>query len=181
MSTMHLLYETQFPELVCQILSSYQCSRKGGAEDLELLDISPKFPLDFFVTGYCIPHSNSLWNVKTDCECSDTNFDHFSKGLNMSSAQRNSGKIEKLEVYASKVAMLHLLHPHTKTLAELIIYAGYVDGTEKSAEPQMYNQFPLWYPLLTVLKIVIVSLLDVLPLFEVLPKMCIVVHWKGFN
>ena len=170
-STMHLLYETQSPELVHQVLSSYWCSPKGECEGLKPLDISPKSPLDFFVTGYCIPHSSSLWNVKTDCECPDRNFDYLSRGLNISSDQGGIGRIEKLEVHASKVAMLHLLHPHTKTLAELTINAWYVDSTEKSAEPEVYNQFPLWYPLLKVLSILNVSSF-VLPLFEVIPKMC---------
>ena len=119
-STMHLLYETQSPELARKILSSYQWSPNGEAEGLEPLDISPKSPLDFFVTRYCIPHSNRLWNVRTSTD-PDTNFEHFSKGLNMSSGQGNSGRIEKLEVNVSKVAMLHLLYTHT--LAELTIYA----------------------------------------------------------
>ena len=172
-STMHLLYETQSPEFVCRILSSYRCSSESEDEALKLLNISPKSPLDFFVTGYCIPHSNSLWNVKTECECSDRNLDHLSRGLNMSSGQGNSGRIEKLKVHASKIAMLRLLHPHTKTLGELTINAWYIDGTEKSAKPEVYNQFPLWYPLLKVLNIVKVSSESlVLPLFEVLPKMC---------
>ena len=173
-STLHLLYETQSPELVHQILSSYWpwCSPKGKGERLKPLNISPKSPLDFFVTGYCIPHSNSLWNVKTDCKCSDRNFDHLSQGLKMSSDQGNNGQIEKLAVHASKVAMLHLLHPHTKRLVKLTINAGYMDGTEKGAEPEVYNQFPSWYPLLKVLKVNINVPSLVLPLFDVVPKMC---------
>ena len=165
---LHLLYEAQSPSLVLKLenLSSYTFSSEGSIE-FKLFDMVKNSPLDCFVAGYCIPYSSRLWHLKTDSSCTDKHFDLLSKGLNMSSCRGGSGRIEKLEVHASKVAMLHLLHPHTKTLAELIIYAGYVD-----AEPHMYNQFPLWYPLLTVLKIVIVSLLDVLLLFEVLPKMC---------
>ena len=167
---LHLLYEAQSPSLVLENLSFYTFSSDGSIE-FKFFDMIEKSPLDWFVAGYCIPYSSRLWHLKTDSSCTDKHFDFLSKGLNVSSCQGCSGRIETLEVHASKIAMLHLLHPHTKALGELTIYAGYVDGTEKYAEQVVYNQFPSWYPLLKVLNIVNVSSL-VLPLFEFLPKMC---------
>ena len=167
---LHLLYEAHSPSLILENLSFYTFSSDGSIK-FKFFDMIEKSPVDCFVAGYCIPYSSRLWHLKTDSSCTDKHFDLLSKGLNMSSCRGGSGRIETLEVHASKVSMLHLLHPHTKTLAELTINAWFMDGTEKGAKPEVYNQFPLWYPLLKVLNIVNVSSL-VLPLFEILPKMC---------
>ena len=164
---LHLLYEAHSPSLILENLSF----SSDGSIEFKFFDMIEKSPVDCFVAGYCIPYSSRLWHLKTDSSCTDKHFDFLSKGLNVSSCRGCSGRIEKLEVHTSKIAMLHLLHPHTKALGELTIYAGYVDGTEKYAEQVVYNQFPSWYPLLKVLNIVNVSSL-VLPLFEFLPKMC---------
>ena len=85
LSTMHLLYEAQSPDLIRQTFSSLNLDIPATrwTEKDGLLNI-PKsdFSLDLFVTGYCIPHSNRSFLLETTCE---ENLEALSKGLDMSS------------------------------------------------------------------------------------------------
>ena len=70
LSAMHLLYETQSPTLIQRTFSLLNHDTPARrTEKYGLLDIpSTFFPLDLFVTGYCIPHSNRSWLLHTSNE-----------------------------------------------------------------------------------------------------------------
>ena len=60
LSALHLLYETQSPDLIQRTFSLLNHDTPASwTKKYGLLDIPLSyFPLDLFVTGYCIPHSN---------------------------------------------------------------------------------------------------------------------------
>ena len=60
-SSFHLLYETQSPDLIRQVFSTLEAPA-SDSNRFGLLEV-PRHgtPLDSFVAGYCIAHSNRLW------------------------------------------------------------------------------------------------------------------------
>ena len=141
-SSLHLLYETQSSDLIRHIFSTLETP---GCKFLELPHHTD--PLDSFVAGYCIPHSNKLWLLdnKKFVGKNQEHFQALSKGLNMTSDQC-TGHIATLENVYSGISVLKLLHPHTQKLSELGI--GIHDDSDEE-----YSDFPSFFPLLKTLKV----------------------------
>ena len=155
-SMMHLLYETQSPDLICLtfLFKDQPASKidKYGLLNIPLpLSCPELLPVDFFVAGYCIPHSNRSWLLNsslTDITCE--HFKALGKGLKMSSDQCSSiGHILVMNVNVKQIQWLGLLHPHTKKLTELIIV---IHVHEDAIEA--YTDFPAFYPLLKTLRVI---------------------------
>ena len=177
-SSFHLLYETQSPDLIRQVFSTLEAPSANDPNRLEVprYDIQQS-PLDSFVVGYCIAHSNRLWLLDNEMlrGIVHTVQDHFqalSKGLNMSSNQCN-GHIVVLRNVNSGISVLRLLHPHTQKLTELSI--GIPNDSEES-----YSDFPSLYPLLKTLTVKtfrfsksFVSLVKNLPSMRSLKMLCL--------
>ena len=196
LSAMHLLYEAQSPDLIrLATFPDVNLSTKQSTQGL--IDVpKPHIPLDLFVIGYCIPHSNRLWQLNTTTFASDEHFQFqfdreymktlpieeqkkallwlcvpyftaLSKGLNMSSEQScNAGHIMKLIVYRNNIPWLHLLHPHTQRVTELFIQS--VLHLEED-EQREYSKFPQFYPLLKNLLVNGILTKGFLPLLQVIP------------
>ena len=196
LSAMHLLYETQSPDLIrqatfCPILPA------RSTNNLDMLLVpKPHTPLDLFVTGYCIPHSNRSWLLDTTTFASDNlfwsqlgeehmkalsiderkkvllsviHFKALSAGLDMSSDQDCSiGHIKRLIVWGNNIQWLHLLHPHSQKLSELLIQS--VLQLEEDGERE-YSKFPLFHPLLKKLLVNGVLQKGFLPLLQIIPSM----------
>ena len=189
-SSFHLLYETQSPDLIRQVFSTLEAPA-SDSNQFGLLEV-PRHgtPLDSFVAGYCIAHSNRLWlhdneNFNARMHTNQEHFQALSKGLNMSSDQCNGHIVVLKNVYAG-ISLLKLLHPHTQKLTELSI--GIPEDSDEA-----YTDFPVFYPLLKTLKmktgfsqsylktsevkisfsISFVSLLSILPSMSSLKMLCI--------
>ena len=194
LSAMHLLYETQTPDLIRLATFSAHLPAKQSTQGL--MDVpKPHIPLDLFVIGYCIPHSNRSWQLNTTTFASDKHFlfqlgeeymkalpleerkkallcvlyfKALSKGLDMSSEQScNAGHIMKLIVFENNIPWLHLLHPHTQRVTELFIQS--VPQQEEVGERE-YRKFHLFYPLLKNLLVNGVLTKGFLPLLQVIPS-----------
>ena len=163
-SAMHLLYETQSPDLIRSTFSSLnhytQLTDKYG-----LLNIPRSFSvstsLDFFVTGYCILHSNRSWQSGYTNNVALA----LSKGLNMSANQWSSiGHIAVINMAAEDIP---LLHPHTQKIIVLTILIR-----EQSKEcADVFTKLPTFCPLLKTLTVDIMHTTCLTPLLEVLPFM----------
>ena len=119
---MHLLYETQSPDRIQQTFSLLNHDTPASwTKKYGLLDIPLSYlPLDLFVTGYCIPHSNRSWLLSTS---SDENFKALSKGLDMSSNHYCSiGHLMEMKVHSDDFINLPFLYPHTQKVTELTIF-----------------------------------------------------------
>ena len=193
LSAMHLLYETQAPDLI-RLATFLPDIPVRSTSNLDMLLVpKPHTPLDLFVTGYCIPHSNRSWLLDTTTFAIDKLFHsqlgeeymkplsiderkkvllsvvHFkalSAGLDISSDQYCSiGHIKRLIVWGNNIQWLHLLHPHTQKVTELFIQSVL------PLEEKEYSKFPLFYPLLN--KVFVNGILQkgFLPLLQIIPSM----------
>ena len=172
-ASMLLLYETQSPEL---ILSTFNTCLNTTETNYLKVELFAQSPLDLFVTGYCIPHSKLLWQYyigphSYNINVTSEHFKDLSKGLDISLAG-NGGRIDKIEmelVTADKLTYLVSLHPHTQTLSELNITCY---ATSISQLAKVYGKFPSYYPSLKVLRISAEFSVELMRLFEALPRMC---------
>ena len=73
MSLLHLLYETQSPQLVQSTL----VTRK------KYLSISGQSALDWFVIGYCIANSTGVWKLEKKAGDKHNCLDHLILGPNL--------------------------------------------------------------------------------------------------
>ena len=196
LSAMHLLYEAQSPDLIrLATFSVVNLSTKQSTQGL--MDVpKPCIPLDLFVIGYCIPHSNRSWQLDTATFSSDQHFccqlgkeymkalpleerkkallcvlyfKALSKGLDMSlEPSCNTGHIMKLIVCGNNIQWLHLLHPHTQRVTELFIQS--VLQLEEDGQRE-YTKFPQFYPLLKNLLVNGILTKGFLPLLQVIPSL----------
>ena len=195
LSAMHLLYETQSLDLIR--LATFSANLPPKQSTQGLMDVpKPYIPLDVFVIGYCIPHSNRSWQINTATFASDKHFRFqfgeeymkalpleeqnkalvcvlyfkaLAKGLDMSSEQScNAGHIMKLIVCGNNIQWLHLLHPHTQRVTELFIQS--VLQLEEDGEGE-YSKFPQFYPLLKNLLVNGILTKGFLPLLQVIPSL----------
>ena len=80
-------------------------------------------PLNSFVTGYCIAHSNRLWLLDNEMyhgNFAQEQYEALSNGLNMSSDYSN-GHIMVMKLHAHHIERLQSLLPHSKKVTELHI------------------------------------------------------------
>ena len=167
-SFLHLLYETQCPDLIQLALAVATAGDEEAAGHV-FLRTTPKTALDFFVSGYCISHSNRLWEVVVAEYVEPEHFAVLSKGLCFPANTGGAcGRIDKLIL--CKLALLPVLsqlHPHVKCLRELHLESPvpvqHLDGSE------VFEQFPLYCPVLETLYAVIDSSPIWQALFRTLP------------
>ena len=169
-SLLHLLYETQCPEIIKTALSlqTADCDECSTCSS-EHLQIAPCKAFDFFVSGYCIPASNRQWIVKVNNSIEQDQFLVLSQGLHMATADDSTsfGRLDVLEFNHSKcLTTLPQLHPHTK----MVRVIKFCQPLLKDCD-EVFTQFPANYPMLETLYIRIGSSPCWQPLFEVLPHM----------
>ena len=113
-SLLHLLYETQSPQL---IQSTLVTSKK-------YLSVSGSSALDWFVIGYCIANSTSTWRVEINGnDCSPKYFDQLVMGLHLGSEECSGEcKIRSLHIsghWTRNWKILSKLQPHLKSVTEM--------------------------------------------------------------
>ena len=150
-SLLHLLYETQCPQL---IQSTLVTSR-------QYISVHSRSALDWFVIGYCIANSASVWRVGKKSGANHEYFNQLKKGLKLA-PQDDSGEgtIVSLEIsgsWSENFKSLLKVQPFTsKTVTDIklsgpagCIYNSKSSSNELSKFEEVFN----WYPLLEVLKI----------------------------
>ena len=117
-SLLHLLYETQCPQL---IQSTLVTSRK-------YISVSGRSALDWFVIGYCIANSTSTWRVEKIATVNPEYFNHLVMGLKLAPQDGSGeGKIVSLDLcgLSSEIFMiLSWLIPFTKNVSSIRIDAS---------------------------------------------------------
>ena len=107
-SLLHLLYETQCPQL---IQSTLVTSRK-------YISVSGRSALDWFVIGYCIANSTSTWRVEKIATVNPEYFNHLVMGLKLAPQDGSGeGKIVSLDLcgsWSANLIILLQLQPFTK-------------------------------------------------------------------
>ena len=99
-SLLHLLYETQCPQL---IQSTLVTSRKH-------ISVSGHSSLDWFVIGYCIANSTSTWRVEKIATVNPEYFNHLVVGLKLAPQDGSGeGKIVSLDLSGSWSGNLKIL------------------------------------------------------------------------
>ena len=117
-SLLHLLYETQCPQLIQSTLIT------SG----KYISVSGRSALDWFVIGYCIANSTSTWRVEKKANVtSHEYFSQFMKGLKLAPQDGSGqGKIVSLDIsgYLPKnLDILSQLQPYTsKTVTNIKLY-----------------------------------------------------------
>ena len=146
-SLLHLLYETQCPQL---IQSTLVTSRK-------YISVSGRSALDWFVIGYCIANSTSTWRVEKIATVNTEYFNHLVMGLKLAPQDGSGeGKIVSLDLCGlqSEIFMIFswLLH-FTKSMSSIRIGTHRISLHKlKLAEPIVEDVFGS-YPLLEELAI----------------------------
>ena len=117
-SLLHLLYETQCPQL---IQSTLVTSRK-------YISVSGRSALDWFVIGYCIANSTSTWRVEKIVTVNPEYFNHLVMGLQLAPQDGSGeGKIVSLDLCGSQseiFMILSWLTPFTKNVSSIRIDAS---------------------------------------------------------
>ena len=119
-SLLHLLYETQCPELIQSTLLT----------DEQYLSVSGNSALDWFVIGYCIATSTSEWQVRKQSKkkVAHEHMRQLAMGLNLGSeASYGKGMITSLHITDKswiKISnILEWLHLHTTSVTDLKLVA----------------------------------------------------------
>ena len=115
MSLLHLLYETQCPQL---IQSTLVTSRK-------YISVSGHSALDWFVIGYCIANSTSTWRVEKIATVNPEYFNHLVMGLKLAPQDGSEeGKIVSLDLcglWSEILLILSSLAPFTKNVLAILL------------------------------------------------------------
>ena len=146
-SLLHLLYETQCPQL---IQSTLVTSRN-------YIFVSGRSALDWFVIGYCIANSTSTWRVEKIATVNPEYFNHLVMGLKLAPQDGSGeGKIVSLDLCGlwSEIFMIFSwLLPFTKNVSSIRIdIAEHNRHKLKLGEPMVEDVF-VSYPLLEELTI----------------------------
>ena len=112
-SLLHLLYETQCPQL---IQSTLVTSRK-------YISVSGRSALDWFVIGYCIANSTSTWGIKKKASDVLKYFNNLVMGLELAPQDGSGeGKILSLDFagsWSGHLKILSKLQPFTKSVTDI--------------------------------------------------------------
>ena len=141
-SLLHLLYETQCPELIQSTLVTNK----------RYLSVSGNSALDWFVIGYCIANSASRWQVRKQSkkEITYDHMHHLTMGLNLGSNEE--GEIESLQITDKSsencLEILEWLQPHNKSVKELTLSGQKIEYDWMNAE-----NFSVLIPALKTLEI----------------------------
>ena len=112
-SLLHLLYETQCPQLIQSTLVTSE----------QYMSVSGRSALDWFVIGYCIANSATGWQVRKQSKkkIDHCHTHHLGMGLNLGSGEE--GTIDSLQIadrsWSKIFKILKWLQPHTKSVTEL--------------------------------------------------------------
>ena len=118
--------------------------------------INPRTAFDFFVTGYCISHSDTLtWSVMASLNTKPEHFAVLQKGLS-SNAEPNRGRISMLSLNEPRcMPILSQLQCYTRYLETLCIGSKESTLFKLHADLPNYSfvlrQFPSYYPQLSFL------------------------------
>ena len=146
-SLLHLLYETQCPQL---IRSTLVTSRK-------YISVSGRSALDWFVIGYCIANSTSTWRVEKIATVNPEYFNHLVMGLKLAPQDGSGeGKIVSLDLcglHSEIYMMFSWLLPFTKNVSSIRIdISKHNHHKLKLEEPMVEDVFDS-YPLLEELAV----------------------------
>ena len=124
-SLLHLLYETQCPQL---IQSTLVTSRK-------YISVIGRSALDWFVIGYCIANSTSTWRIEKKANAVLKYFNHLVMGLKLA-PQDGSGEDKIVSLYFSgswsgNCKILSQLNPFTKSVTDIKL-VGPGEDTERN-------------------------------------------------
>ena len=124
---LHLLYETQCPQLI----------RSTLVTDRKYLSVTGRSPLDWYVIGYCIANSASTcrWRLNKKARDKPNNFDHLVTSLSLAHSESSEkGKIHYLHIsgdwYENCKVLLKLQPTYTETITELELV--HVDDDQNS-------------------------------------------------
>ena len=146
-SLLHLLYETQCPQLIQSTLVT------SG----KYISVSGRSALDWFVIGYCIANSTSTWRVEKIATVNPEYFNHFVMGLKLAPQDGSGeGKIVSLDLcglWCEILMIFSLLIPFTKNVSSIRIDTSKQSHHKlKLGEPTVEDVFDS-YPLLEELTI----------------------------
>ena len=114
-SLLHLLYETQCPQL---IQSTLVTSRK-------YISVSGRSALDWYVIGYCIANSTSTWRVEKIATVNPEYFNHLVMGLKLAPQDGSGeGKIVSIDLCGLQLEIFMILSwliPFTKNVSSIRI------------------------------------------------------------
>ena len=137
---LHLLYETQCPQL---IRSTLVTSRK-------YLSVTGHSPLDWYVIGYCIANSASTcrWRLNKKARDKPNNFDHLVTSLSLAHPESSEkGKIHYLHIsgdwYENCKLLLKLQPTYTKALTKLELVHVDDDQNSKTDEKESKYDVPI--------------------------------------
>ena len=122
-SLLHLLYETQCPQLIQSTLVT-----SGN-----YISVSGRSALDWFVIGYCIANSTSTWRIEKKANDVLNYFDNLVMGLELAPQNDSGGgRIVSLDLsgsWSGNCKILSMLQPFTKSVTDIKL-AGPKQGTK---------------------------------------------------
>ena len=124
-SLLHLLYETQCPQLIQSTLVTSGQS----------MSVHGRSALDWFVIGYCIANSTSTWRIEKKASDVLKNFKHLVMGLQLAPQDGSGeGKIVSLDLsgsWSGNCKVLSQLNPFTKGVTDITL-AGPKQDTDRN-------------------------------------------------
>ena len=151
---LHLLYETQCPQLI----------RSTLVTDRKYLSVTGRSPLDWYVIGYCIANSASTcrWRLNKKARDKPNNFDQLVTSLSLAHPESSEkGKIHYLHIsgdWDENCKVLLKLQPtYTETITKLELVHVDDDKNSKTEEKGSKDDLSIStcsYPELQELKIV---------------------------
>ena len=112
-SLLHLLYETQCPQLIQSTLVT------SG----KYISVRGRSALDWFVIGYCIANSTSTWRVEKIATVNPEYFNHLVMGLKLAPQDGSGeGKIVSVDIsgsWSQNLKALSQLQPYTKCVTDI--------------------------------------------------------------
>ena len=146
-SLLHLLYETQCPQLIQSTLVT----------STKYISVSGRSALDWFVIGYCIANSTSTWRVEKMAIVNPEYFKHLVIGLKLAPQDGSGeGKIVSLDLCGlpSEIFMILTgLIPFTKNVSSIRINISKQNHHKLKLEEPMVEDVFDSYPLLEELTI----------------------------
>ena len=143
-SLLHLLYETQCPQLIQSTLVTRS----------KYISVYGRSALDWFVIGYCIANSTSSWRVEKKANDVLKYFNQLVMGLKLAPQDGSGeGKIVSLDIsgsWSGNFKILSQLQTFTKTVTDIILVGpkqdvqrNPVSSKGKSNVEQMLDCYPL--------------------------------------
>ena len=126
-SLLHLLYETQCPQLIQSTLVT------SG----QYMSVNGRSALDWFVIGFCIANSTSTWRIEKKANNALKHFNHLVMGLKLApqdGSGEGEGKIVSLVFsgsWSGNCKILSQLNPFTKSVTDITL-VGPKQDTERN-------------------------------------------------